>query len=72
MLRTLVFDLLMTACIGLFSVSTSAVKPRMPSRRKAAAELNQALDKIRAQPGKPMSEEEIQAEVNAARRERED
>ena len=33
LLATFVFDLLMTACIGLFSTSTSAVKPRMPLRR---------------------------------------
>ena len=39
-------------------------------RRKAAAQLNQVLDGIRAQPGEPMSEEEIQAEVKAVRRER--
>jgi len=39
-------------------------------RRKAAVELNQALQKIRAQPGEPMSEEEIQSEVKAIRRER--
>ena len=39
-------------------------------RRKAAAELQNVLEGIRAQPGDPMSEEEIQAEVNAGRRER--
>ena len=39
-------------------------------RRKAATELKQVLDGIRAQPGEPMSEDEIQAEVMAARRER--
>ena len=39
-------------------------------RRKAAAELQNVLEGIRAQPGGPMSEEEIQAEVNAGRRER--
>ena len=39
-------------------------------RRKAAAELDQMLDGIRAQPGVPISEEEIQAEVKAVRRER--
>ena len=39
-------------------------------RRKAAAELNQVLDGIRAQPGASMSEKEIQAEVKAVRRER--
>ena len=37
-------------------------------RRKAAAELNKALDGIRSQPGQPMSEEDITAEVKAARR----
>jgi len=36
-------------------------------RRKAAAELKHVLDGIRAQPGEPMSEEEIQAEVKAVR-----
>ncbi len=39
-------------------------------RRKAAAELNKVLDDIRAQPGEPMSLEEIQAEVDAVRVER--
>ena len=39
-------------------------------RRKAAAELNQGLEGIRAQPGEPMAEEQIQAEVKAVRRER--
>jgi hypothetical protein len=39
-------------------------------RRRAGGELNRVLEKIRAQPGGPMSEEEIQAEVQAARRER--
>ena len=39
-------------------------------RRKAAAELNKVLASIRRQPGKLMSEEEIAAEVKAARRER--
>lgn len=39
-------------------------------RRKAAAELSNVLDGIRAQPGEPMSEEEIAAEVKAGRRER--
>ena len=39
-------------------------------RRKAAAELKNVLDQIRAQPGEPMSEEEIAAEVKAMRRER--
>ena len=39
-------------------------------RRKAAAELNKVLQDIRAQPGEPMSLEEIQAEVDAVRAER--
>ena len=39
-------------------------------RRKAAAELNNVLEEIRAQPGKPMSGEEIQAEVDAVRAEK--
>lgn len=39
-------------------------------RRKAAAELKEILNGIRAQPGEAMSEEEITAEVKAARRER--
>ena len=39
-------------------------------RRKAAAELKKVLDDIRAQPGEPMSMEEIQAEVDAVRAER--
>jgi len=39
-------------------------------RRKAGAELNQVLEGIRAQPGEPMPEEEIQAEVRTVRRER--
>ncbi|MBU6401108.1 MAG: hypothetical protein KGS61_12370 [Verrucomicrobia bacterium] len=39
-------------------------------RRKAAAELNTVLADIRAQPGEPMSPDEIQTEVDAVRRER--
>jgi hypothetical protein len=39
-------------------------------RRKAATELKSVLEGIRAQPGEPMSEEEIAAELKAARRER--
>ena len=39
-------------------------------RRKAATELNKVLEGIRAQPGEPMSMEEIQAEVDAVRAER--
>jgi hypothetical protein len=39
-------------------------------RRRAAAELKQTLDNIRAQPGEPMSEADIAAEVKAARKER--
>ena len=39
-------------------------------RRKAAAELNNVLEEIRAQPGKPTSMEEIQGEVDAVRAER--
>jgi hypothetical protein len=39
-------------------------------RRKAAAELDEVLDKIHAQPGEPMSPEEIQAEIDAVRAER--
>lgn len=38
-------------------------------RRKAAVELKQVLDGIRTQPGESMSEAEIQAEVEAVRRE---
>ena len=39
-------------------------------RRKAAAELSNVLEGIRAQPGEPMTLEEIQAEVDAVRAER--
>jgi hypothetical protein len=39
-------------------------------RRRAAAELKQALDDIRALPGEPVSEADIAAEIKAARRER--
>jgi hypothetical protein len=39
-------------------------------RRKAAAELNNVLYEIRAQPGEPISEAEIQTEMKAARRDR--
>ena len=39
-------------------------------RRKAAAELSQVLEGIRAQPGEAMTMDEIQAEVNAVRAER--
>ena len=38
--------------------------------RKVAAEVNNVLEEIRAQPGKPMSMEEIQAEVDAVRAEK--
>lgn len=36
-------------------------------RRKAATELSNVLEGIRAQPGEPMTMEEIQAEVDAVR-----
>ena len=39
-------------------------------RRKAATALKNVLEGIRKQPGEPMSEAEIAAEVKAARRER--
>jgi hypothetical protein len=39
-------------------------------RRRAGAELEQILEKIRSQSGEPMSMEEINAEVKAARAER--
>jgi hypothetical protein len=39
-------------------------------RRKAGDELGKILEKIRAQPGEPMSAEEIQAEIDAVRAER--
>ncbi|MCW5556409.1 MAG: hypothetical protein KIT22_00960 [Verrucomicrobiae bacterium] len=39
-------------------------------RHKAAAELRGVLDGIRAQPGEPISEQEIAAEIKAARKER--
>jgi hypothetical protein len=39
-------------------------------RRKVAADLNVLLTGIRAQPGKPMSEADIAAEIKAARKER--
>jgi len=39
-------------------------------RRKAGDELEKTLAKIRALPGEPMSAEEIQAEIKAARAER--
>ena len=39
-------------------------------RRKAAATLKDVLIQIRSQPGEPMSEADIAAEVKAARRER--
>jgi hypothetical protein len=39
-------------------------------RRKAAAELNNILAGVRAQPGEPMSEADIAAEIKAARKER--
>lgn len=39
-------------------------------RQKAAAELNDVLAGVRAQPGEPMTMEEIQAEVDEVRRER--
>jgi hypothetical protein len=39
-------------------------------RRKAAAGLRDALDRVRSQPGEPMTIEEIQAEVDAVRAKR--
>jgi hypothetical protein len=39
-------------------------------RRKAAAELDHVLAGIRAQPGEPVSQAEIAAEVKALRKER--
>src|SRR5689334_3953962 len=38
-------------------------------RRKAAAELSSVLEGIRAQPGEPLSEADIAAEIKGARRE---
>ena len=40
------------------------------NRRKAGEELEKILQKIRAQSGEPMTPEEIQAEIKAARAER--
>lgn len=40
------------------------------NRRKAAAELEATLKKIRAQAGEPMSPEAIQAEIDVCRAER--
>ena len=39
-------------------------------RRRAAAELKQVLPEIHAQPGEPLSEADIAAEIKAARKER--
>src|SRR5262249_48327017 len=39
-------------------------------RRRAAAELKDVLEGIRAQPGEPMSEADIAAEIKEARKER--
>ena len=39
-------------------------------RARARKELGQMLDRVRSQPGEPMSMEEIQAEVDAVREER--
>jgi len=39
-------------------------------RARARKELGEMLDRVRSQPGEPMSMEEIQAEVNAVREER--
>lgn len=39
-------------------------------RRRAAAELKQVLDDLRAQTGEPVSEADITAEIKAARKER--
>jgi hypothetical protein len=39
-------------------------------RRRSAAELRQVLDDIRAQPGVPMSEEDVANEVKRVRQER--
>ena len=40
------------------------------NRRKAAEELENVLEKVRAQDGEPMTAEEIQAEIDACRAER--
>lgn len=39
-------------------------------RRNAATELNTVLDQVRAQPGEPMSEEDIAAKMKTARKDR--
>jgi hypothetical protein len=52
------------------SASMSELLETELRRRKAAAELNVILEGIRAQPGEAMSDDEIQAEVRAARKER--
>ena len=56
---------------GLFqSGSMSDLVAEELRRRKAGEELSKILGEIRAQPGEPMSMEEIQAEVDAVRTER--
>lgn len=39
-------------------------------RRNAAAKLNTVLDQVRAQPGEPLSEEDIATTIKTARRDR--
>jgi hypothetical protein len=56
---------------GLFqSAQISDLVSEELNRRKAAEELEKILQKIRAQPGEPMTAEEIQAEIKTARAER--
>jgi hypothetical protein len=56
---------------GLFqSAQISDLVSEELNRRKAAEELEKILQKVRAQPGEPMTAEEIQAEIRTARAER--
>jgi hypothetical protein len=53
---------------GLLTPEAISQMLREEIRRRSAAELFQAMDRMTAVPGEPMSEDEIQAEIDAVRR----
>jgi hypothetical protein len=53
---------------GLLTPEAISQMLREEIRRRSAAELFQVMDRMAAVPGEPMSEDEIQAEIDAVRR----
>ena len=53
---------------GLLTPEAISQMLREEIRRRSVAELFQAMDRMAAVPGEPMTEDEIQAEIDAVRR----